>query len=229
MLSNGNILDQAGEPGRKVFSEHESKEILAREGIPVTRSYLAGSAGEAAELALKIGYPVALKIASRKVTHKSDVGGVKLNLQNGEEVQQAFTSLFETAQKYDPAAKISVQPMAPPGLELIVGLQRDRYFGPVVMFGLGGVWTEIYSDARFALVPLTRSDAGRIINNLQGRRLLDGYRNLPPVNKDALVNLLMQVSDLAGRRPEIVALDINPVLAYPDGIIVVDCRLVIAD
>ena len=189
------------------------------------------SADEAAVLAQGIGFPVVLKVASTQVPHKSDVGGVRLSLASSDEVTRAYDEIIASAKEKAPDASVqvvTVQPMAPSGgVEVIVGMTRDPQFGPVLMFGLGGIAVEILQDVAFRIAPLTKRDAREIVQEIKGYKLLTGYRNTQAVDLAALEELILKVSDLADTTPELGEMDLNPVMAYADGVIAVDARIVL--
>jgi len=202
---------------------------IAEEGLPCTDFGLAGSAGSAAEVARDLGFPVALKVSSPDILHKSDVGGVRLNLDSAEAVEKAYDEMLAAVRRARPTARVGevlVSKMAPPGLEVIVGMNRDPQFGPVILFGLGGVMVEIFRDVSLRLLPLTRDDALGMVRGIRGYELLSGYRGQPAVDEQALVDCLLAVAQMAESHPEIAEIDLNPVFAYPDGILVVDARLI---
>lgn len=207
--------------GRGTLSEGESKALLAQFGIPVTRGGLARSAGEAVALAGQIGYPVALKVDSPDIPHKTEAGAVFLNLNSEEEVRQAFDTILRNAGSYKPGARVNgvlVQEMLPEGIEVITGVTRDPVFGPVVMFGLGGIFVEVLKDVAFRVVPLSRGDALEMIKETKGYQVLQGVRGKPPADIDALVDVIMKVSTLATvLKDQVEELDINPLVVYPEG------------
>ncbi len=173
--SNG-IIAQARSEGRSVLSEIEAKQLLGAAGIPVVETRLATSAGEASSIAEELGYPVALKIVSEQITHKSDVGGVALALADAEAVREAFDRVTKAGKSADPKAKIdgvSVQRMAEAGIEVITGMTMDAQFGPVLMFGLGGVLVEVLKDVAFRVVPITARDANQMVREIQGFPILE--------------------------------------------------------
>jgi acyl-CoA synthetase (NDP forming) len=217
----------------RALNEIEAKALLAESGLPVAPAELARTAGEAARTAERIGFPAALKIVSPDIVHKSDVGGVKLGLTSPQEVVAAFEAVMESARVAAPAARldgVAVQPMARAGgAEVIVGVSVDAQFGHVIMCGLGGVLVEVLQDVSFRLIPLQRRDARQMLSELRGRRLLEGMRGRPAVDMEALVELFLQVSGLIERRPDIRELDLNPVLAYPDGVLAVDARVLLEE
>ena len=217
---------------RTLLSEVEAKAALAEAGVPVTATALARTREEAAAQAEAIGYPVALKVVSPNVAHKSDVGGVVLGLERHEEVAEAYDGIIADVGAAQPSAVIegvSVQAMAEPGVEVIVGMTTDAQFGPVLMFGLGGIMVEVLGDVAFRLAPLGEGDARDMIDEIQGRQVLDGVRGQPPVDTGAIADVLERVSRFAAAHPEVAELDLNPVIASPEGAIAVDARIVLAE
>ena len=217
---------------RTLLSEVEAKAALAEAGVSVTVTSLAQTREEAAAQAEAIGYPVALKIVSPNVAHKSDVGGVVLGLESHEEVAEAYDEIIASVSAAQPGATIegvSVQQMAAPGAEVIVGVTTDPQFGPVMMFGLGGIMVEVLGDVSFRLAPLGEGDARDMIDEIQGRQVLDGARGQPPVDITAIEGMLDRVSEFAAAHPDVSELDLNPVIASPDGAIAVDARIVLVE
>jgi len=230
-MSVASIVDKAKADGRKILTEVESKDILEEAGIPTARARLATTADEALAAARETGFPVALKIVSPDITHKSDVGGVKLNLTTPDEVKTAFDEIVAAAKKAQSDARIdgvSVQKMARPGIEVIMGMSQDAQFGPVLMFGLGGIFVEVLKDVSFRLVPITPRDARQMVQEIKGRPLLEGYRGQEPADVDALEKLLLRLSDFIEKHPEIAELDLNPIFAYKDGAVAVDARIILS-
>ncbi len=218
--------------GRTLLSEVESKDLLASAGIAVTAARLATSAAEAVKIADKIGYPVVLKVISADISHKSDVGGVELNLKKASEVKAAFKRIKAAAKEAAPKSKmdgVSVQKMADRGTEVIIGMTTDPQFGQVMMFGLGGIMVELMKDVAFRIVPLEPRDAHEIVRDIKGYALLEGMRGQAGVDVDALERLVLQVSEFAAAHPEVAEIDLNPVFAYPDGAVAVDARVVLAE
>ncbi|MCY4392838.1 MAG: acetate--CoA ligase family protein [Chloroflexi bacterium] len=225
-------IDRARGESRTLLSEVEAKGALAEAGVPVTATSLAQTREEAAAQAEAISYPVALKVVSPNVAHKSDVGGVVLGLESHEEVAEGYDEIIRSVQAAQPSAIIegvSVQEMASPGVEVIVGVTTDPQFGPVMMFGLGGIMVEVLGDVAFRLAPLGEGDARDMIDEIQGRQVLDGVRGQPPVDVGAIEAMLDQVSQFAAEHPEVAELDLNPVIASPEGAIAVDARIVLAE
>lgn len=224
------IIQQARTRNRQLLTEVEAKAVLGATGISVSETRLARSREEALTHAQALGFPVVLKICSPDIIHKSDVGGVALNLRTPEAVTQAYDTVMTSARQSHPTATIdgvSVQPMATTGLEVIVGVTSDPLFGPVVMFGLGGVFVEILKDVTFRLAPLSPRDAQAMIREIKGFALLSGYRGQPAVDLAALEQMLLQVSALVETQPDIKELDLNPVFAYPTGCVAVDARIIL--
>ena len=230
MSQTTKIINQAKKEGRKTLLEPEAKTICAEYGISVNKFSLATTAQEAVKQAEKIGYPIVLKIVSPDIIHKSDAGGVKVNLKTPAEVEAAFNTIIENAKKYKADAKIVgiiVQEMAPQGTEVIVGAVKDPQFGPTVMFGLGGIFVELLKDVNFRVAPLTEQDAKEMITKLKAFPLLNGYRGSKPADIKALVEILVNVSKMVLANPEIKELDLNPVMSYPVGAKCVDARIIL--
>jgi len=224
------ILEKAKQQGRTALNEVESKDVLKTIGIPTTETRLATSKEEAVAFAKAIGFPVVLKIVSQDVLHKSDSGGVKLNITNEEGVSRAYDEILTSVKKAVPSAKIegvSVQNMARSGLEVIIGLSKDPQFGPVLMFGIGGILVEIMKDVAFRIVPLTRRDAREMIREIKGYPLLEGYRGMEPANIPLLEEMLLKVSNFAEENPDVREMDLNPVYAYRDNALAVDARIIL--
>ena len=215
----------------RALNEIETKALLAAAGVAVTATELARTAQEAAAVAERLACPVALKIVSPDIVHKSDVDGVRLGLASPAAAAAAFDEILHAVRARQPEARldgVSVQPMAPPGgVEVIVGVSVDAQFGHVIMCGLGGVLVEVLHDVVFRLIPLQPRDARQMLTELRGLPLLRGVRGRPGVSLHAVEELLLRLSDLVARRPQIRELDLNPVLAYPDGVLAVDARALI--
>ncbi len=206
--------------------------VLEAYGIRTPKDMLATSADEAARFATQIGFPVALKLASPDILHKTEVGGVLLNVQNEAAVREGFDTILTRARSAHPEADIrgvQVQQMIPGGQEIIIGVKRDPIFGPLVMFGLGGVYVEVLADVSFRLAPLSRQDAEEMIAEVRSAKLLQGLRGAPPADRPALVDTLVRVGYLASQCPEIAELDINPlmVLAEGQGVLAADVRIIL--
>lgn len=224
------IISKARREGRKTLLETEAKAICMEYAIPVTMFKLAKSEDEATEFAEQIGFPVVLKIVSPDIIHKSDAGGVIVNLKSAVEVRSAYGKILENAKKYDSTAKIIgvlVQEMAPQSTEVIVGAIKDPQFGQTLMFGLGGIFVELLKDATFKVAPITREDAQEMVTKVKAYPLLKGYRNTPPADIDAIVNVLLNTSKLVMDYPEIKELDLNPIMAYEKGAKTVDARIIL--
>lgn len=220
---------QPASSAKKLLTEVEAKEMLKQAGIPVIDTRLAKTQKEAVALSQEIGYPVAMKIVSPDIIHKSDVGGVKLGLANASQVTSAYREMLSSIKQKMPQAKIegvAIQKMAKPGVEIIIGMSKDAQFGPVIMFGLGGIMVEVLKDVSFRIVPLTPRDAKEMIKEIKGYSLLEGYRGQDPVDIAALEKLILQVSDFIEKNPQIEELDLNPLIANKEGIIAVDARII---
>jgi acetyltransferase len=215
-----------------VLSEIDSKSLLEAYGIPVTATRVARSVQEALDTSTQVGFPVVLKIHSPDITHKTDVGGVELNLSTSAEVAAAYERIVRSARQHRPDAKIegvTVQPMisVSSGCELIVGAKRDPIFGAVLMVGMGGTAAELLRDRALELPPLNERLARRMLHSLRCWPLLEGYRKRPGANVDRLVEVLIRISYLVADHSEITELDVNPLLAASSDVIALDARVVV--
>ena len=213
-----------------MLNEVEAKKLLEQAGIPVNDTRLARTKSEASSLSRKIGFPVVLKIVSPDVVHKSDVGGVKVGLVNTAQVQKAYTEIVGSVKEKVPDATIegvSVQKMGRPGVEIIIGVTEDAQFGPVIMFGLGGIWVEAIKDVVFRVIPVTTWDAEEMVREIKGFAVLQGYRGQEAVDLSFLVKLITRISEFIEKNPRVKELDINPLIAYADGAVAVDARIVV--
>ncbi len=224
------IIDSVLKNGRTVLTEVESKQLVAEAGIPVVETKLAKTKAEAISISKKLGFPVVLKIVSPDIIHKSDIGGVKLGLANATQAGKAYTEIMAAAKKANKKADIqgiSVQKMARPGVEVIMGMSKDAQFGPVLMFGLGGVFVEVLKDVAFRIVPLNKRDASQMIREIKGYPLLEGYRGQEPANINVLEDILLKLSDFVDKNPKIKEMDLNPIFAYKDRALAVDARVIL--
>jgi acetyltransferase len=218
--------------GRCLLLEHEGKALLKRYGVSIAESLLARSEEEAVEVAGRLGFPVVLKIVSPDVVHKSDVGGVLVGLEDEAEVREGYRLILEHVKAAVSRARVEgllVQKMAPQGVEVIAGGVRDREFGPVVMFGLGGVFVEVLKDVVFRLAPITRFEAFEMIREIRGYPILRGVRGQLSVDEEALAEILVRVSRLMMDHVEVSEIDLNPIFAYKEGAIVADVRVMLKD
>lgn len=225
------IIEQVAASGQKAVNEIEAKQILHEAGINVTRTLLAKTKQEAALVSARMGFPVALKVISPDILHKTDAGGVELDLANERQVELAYERIMQTARARYPLADIvgvSVQKMAAKGVEVIIGMSRDPQFGPMLMFGLGGVFVEVLKDVSFKIIPLTKRDARDMLSEIKGYRMLKGFRGFEPVNEEALIEVLSMMSDLVEANPEIEEIDINPLFAGKDTAVAVDARIILS-
>lgn len=224
------IFKKVKDGGRKILTEYESKEVLRAYGIHTTVEELATSAEEAATIASKIGFPVVLKIHSPDVTHKTDAGGVKLDLKDAEAVKKAFNEIIDNVKRHKPEAVIEgtiVQNMAARGREIIVGVTKDPQFGPMIMFGLGGIFVEVLRDVSFRLPPIDKKEAINMMAEIKGYPILKGVRGIQPADIDSAADVIEKTSKMVMDLPEITELDMNPIFVYEKGLIVVDARILI--
>ncbi len=224
------FLVNARKEGRRFLLEPECYSILEKYNIPVDNFRVARTAEEAAECANEIGYAVVLKILSQDVIHKSDLGGVALDLKTQEDVYKAFHKITMNVKKQSPNSKIQgvlVQEMVSPSIEVIVGAINDPQFGPTIMFGLGGVFVEVIKDVAFRLVPVRRDEALEMIREIKAYPILQGYRGTPAVDIESIAQILVNISRLVNNYPEIQELDLNPVVVNEKRAKVIDARLII--
>ena len=229
-MTKAEILAKAGKEKRSLLTEIESKELLKAARIPVVETRLAASKKEAMEIAAKLGFPVVMKIVSPDVVHKSDAGGVRLSIMNAAQAGRAYSEILANIKKQYPRARITgvtVQKMARQGIEVIIGMTKDAQFGPVIMFGLGGILVEVLKDVSFRIVPMTKRDASEMIGEIKGYPILKGYRGQDPADIPFLEDLIVKVSEFVDKNPEIKELDLNPVFAYKDGALAVDARIIL--
>ena len=211
---------------------HQAFAKISEQGIPCTDFALANSQVASVKIAQEQGFPVALKISSPDILHKSDVGGVHLNLSSAKAVEDAYDDLLAAVNNNCPESQIDgvlVSKMAPPGMEVIVGMNRDPQFGPIILFGLGGIMVEIFQDVSIRLLPLTKDEALSMIREIKGYGLITGHRGQPAMDEKAMADCLMAVARIAEKYPEIIEIDLNPIFAYPDGIQVADARIIVKE
>ncbi|MFJ5681634.1 acetate--CoA ligase family protein [Streptomyces sp. NPDC093099] len=226
------VLDAALAEGRTALTAPEGKTVTDAYAIPTPAEGLAECADEAVALADRIGFPVALKIVSPQITHKTEAGGVRTGLRSTAEVRGAFTGIVSNARAYDPQARIlgvQVQQMVPSGTEVLVGTVTDPTFGPIVAFGLGGILVEVLKDVTFRLAPASRDEALSMLDGIRAAEILRGVRGGAAVDRDALADLVVKVSRLAADFPEIAEVDLNPVFASASGVMAADVRILLAD
>ena len=230
MKATSQTLRKVIEEGRKNLLEPEAKAICVEYEIPVTKFKVAKNEAEAVKFAEEIGYPVVLKIVSPDIIHKSDVGGVMVDLKTAKDVKNAYRQIVQNVKKHKARAKIVgmlVQEMAPSSTEVIIGAIKDPQFGPAVMFGLGGIFVEVLKDVTFRVAPITVDEAREMIGEVKAYPLLRGYRNLPPADIEAIVQILLNTSRLVMEHQEINELDLNPVMVYEKGAKTVDARIIL--
>jgi len=222
------IEKAAGE--RRNLLEHECLALLMEYGIAAPRHALVKSAGEALQAAGEIDYPVALKIVSPDILHKSDAGCVKVNLKTGDELRRGFDEILENVGRNAPAAKIEgllVMQNIKQGIECIIGMTRDAQLGTALMFGLGGIFVEVMEDVSLCLLPVSKDEAADMVRSIKGYKLLAGYRGGEPCDMDAIADAILKIGALAENNPEIAEIDVNPLFAYPRGVMPVDARILL--
>ena len=227
------LFQKARKAGQLELGEQEAREVITAYGFRVPKSRLATTAEEAVAIAKETGLPVVMKVASPQILHKSDVGGVRIGLESEREVDDAYLAMMERVRRRMPEAELRgalIQEMVRGGREVILGMIRDPQFGPMLMFGLGGIYVEALKDVAFRIAPITRTEAKTMIGEIRARALLRGVRGEPPADIEAIEEGLLRVSQLATDFPEIMEIDVNPlsVFARGQGAIAIDARLVLA-
>ncbi len=225
------ISQKLGDNDRYYLPEKEASEILKLYGFPMLKNRLIQDESEISDAIKEIGLPAVMKIVSRDIVHKSDAGGVRLNLESPQDVRTAYREILANAKKYKPDARIEgvlMVQMAKSGLEVIIGASKDPAFGPLCMFGLGGIFVETMKDVTFRLAPMWVSSADNMIRDIRGYKLLEGVRGNPPSDIEAIRECILRLSQMVSTHPEISELDINPLIVYPKGCIVADCRMMLA-
>jgi 3-hydroxypropionyl-CoA synthetase (ADP-forming) len=231
MNSTQKIFEETIKTSHKVITEEASKSILKSYGVKVPPYALVKSADEAVAAAKKIGYPLVMKIVSPQILHKTDVGGVKVGLNNDADVKKTFNDMYERLSKKKgvEVKGVLLEKMVPKGIEMIVGLQVDPQFGPVIMVGLGGVMTEVFKDVAFRMLPITTSDAKSMINELKSSKLFKGFRGSDPVDMNMLAKALVQIGKMGVDNAQYInSIDFNPIVVYPKSYFVVDAKIILA-
>jgi len=225
------IIATARKENRTFLLEPESKQLMKEIGIITTDFQVAKNSKEAIKVASEIGFPVVMKILSPQIIHKTDAGGVKLNINSEKETAVAFKEILVSAKKYDSKAEIRgvlIEKMVKPSTEIIVGVTRDPTFGPAIMFGLGGIFVELLKDVSFRIAPIKVEDAREMIHEIKALPMLQGFRGGPNVKLELIVDVLMKISKLSiDYMDDILEIDLNPIFAYEDKILTVDARIIL--
>ncbi|MHC2994646.1 MAG: acetate--CoA ligase family protein [Candidatus Atribacteria bacterium] len=215
---------------KRALLETEAKELLKEYKIPVPDFRLIKNEDEVSEITGEIGFPLVMKIVSPDIIHKSDTGGVKVGIKDEKEAKLVYQEIIFKAKKYNKNAKISgviVYPMVPQGTEIIIGMIKDPHFGPVIMFGLGGIFVEVLKDVSFRIIPLEERDAEEMVSEIKGYKILKVLRGEPPKDVIMIREVLMNISQLAMKNPEINEIDLNPIFVFEKGLQVVDARIIL--
>jgi acyl-CoA synthetase (NDP forming) len=226
------IIDSVKKTGRSFLLEQEAYDVLRQYGFPVIKSSLATSSKQAAEIAEQIGFPVVLKIVSPDILHKFDFGGVKLNIQNKSDARRAYKEILENVRKKKRNSRIEgmiIEEMAPSGKEIILGMNRDPQFGPILMFGLGGIYVEALEDVTFRLAPIRELTANIMIYKTKTHKLLEGFRGEPAYDMEAIEECLKRLSQFVTDFADIKELDLNPLIVFEKGkgCVIVDARIIL--
>jgi len=215
---------------KRNLTEAEAYELLSKYGIPVPKYSVASSEEEALKVAKGLGFPLVMKIVSPNIMHKTDIGGIKMDITNLAQVKTAYKSIIYHVMENKPKARINgmlLYKQAPKGAEVIVGMIRDPQFGPTVMFGLGGIFIEILKDVAFRVCPVERTDIEEMLTEIEGIKMLQGYRGQPSCNVNAIINIIMEISRLALDYPVIKEIDLNPIIVYEKSALVVDAKILL--
>ena len=232
MQKTKKIFDETMKTDHKVITEDVSKSILKAYGVKVPPYALAKTANDAVKASKRIGFPLVMKIVSPQILHKTDAGGVKVGVANAKEVKKTFDTIIKNVKKYNKKAEIKgvlLEKMVPKGVEMIVGLQVDPQFGPVIMAGLGGVMTEVFKDVAWRMLPITISDAKSMIEELKSSKLFKGFRGSAPIDMNMLAKALVQIGKIGTDNASYVnSIDFNPIVVYPKSYFVVDAKIILA-
>jgi succinyl-CoA synthetase beta subunit len=221
------ILKKATDEARTALSEYEGKLLAASLGIPCPPGHLVRDSEQAVERAEELGYPVVAKLCSPRILHKTEIGAVLLSLKTDEQVTEAVDHLLTLLETKDDEGSVLIEKMVSPGIESIVGLVTDPHLGPVVMAGLGGIYTELFQDVSFRLAPIEKAEAKRLVESLNGSQILHGYRGQAEVDLSALLKVIVTVSKIPLRLPQISQLDLNPLILHQHGLVAVDVKVVL--
>ncbi|HXG07042.1 MAG TPA: acetate--CoA ligase family protein, partial [Nitrososphaera sp.] len=215
----------------KVITEELAKHVLTEYGVKVPKYALVKSADEAGTQAQQVGFPLVAKIVSPQILHKTDVKGVKVGLHDEAAVKEAFNDMYgRLSAQYNVKGVLLEKMAAPGGIELIIGLQNDPQFGPVIMAGIGGIYTEVFKDVSFRVLPITKEDAINMIEDLRGNKILKGFRGIPPVNMDMLAEALVNIGKFGTEMaPFYESVDFNPVIFYENDYVVVDAKILLRE
>ena len=223
------IIQRAKNEKRSLL-ETEAKELLKEYGIPIPDFKLIKSEEEITGLAKEINFPIVMKIVSPDIIHKTDAGGVKVEIKDEKKAESAYQEIISKAKKYNKKARISgviAYTMVPQATEIIIGMMKDPHFGPVIMFGLGGIFVEVLKDVSFRILPIEEKDAHEMITEIKGYKILEGTRGEPPKDIKAIKDLLMKISQISMENPEIKEIDLNPVFIFEKGLQVIDARIIL--
>jgi acetyl-CoA synthetase (ADP-forming) len=224
------IIQTALSDERINLLETEAKEVCSDYGMPVPAFEVVRTGGEASDAAQRIGFPVVLKIVSPDILHKTEAGGVLLDIKTALETEKGFETILKNAKQHSPEARIQgvmVQKMAPQGIEIIVGGLIDPHFGQTIMFGLGGVFVEVLRDVTFRVAPIVKQDAQEMIHEIKAYPILKGFRGKPPADENTIADILLRVSDLMMENQQVGQMDLNPVMVYEKGANIVDARMIL--
>ena len=223
------VFKSSKKKNQEFLGYEESRKVLADIGIPFNKTMLVTSINELEQACKEIGFPVVLKIVSPDISHKTEIGGVKIGIQTLKEAKAAYNGMIQAAKKHFPDAKIDgvmVEEQIS-GSELFVGVTKDPQFGHLIAFGMGGIFVEVYKDVSFRLIPIEVSDAKQMIHEIRGRKIFEGYRGRPKVDETELIDVLLKVSKFITEYPMVREMDINPLMVTHSGIKAIDARVIV--
>ena len=223
------ILENSKLSNKSILTYEESRRIMELAGIPLNKMEIAKNINESVAKAKSIGYPVVLKVVSEDVLHKSDSGGVKIGIKSEEDLKNAYNDMISKVKEHYPNARIdgfSIEEMVE-GVELLIGTNTDSQFGKMIALGIGGIFVEVYKDVSFRLIPVEKEDVEDMISDIQGKKIFDGYRGKPSVNKEELISIVLQISKLVEQYPMIKEMDLNPIVATEKGLRAIDARIIL--
>ncbi|MFQ6136316.1 MAG: acetate--CoA ligase family protein [Candidatus Hydrothermarchaeales archaeon] len=229
-MTGEEIIAKARDAKRNVLTVDESKDLLNAYGVQINKSFLARDVDEAIKNGRETGFPVVMKIVSPEIIHKTDVGGVQVNIKDEEELEDTYKRMIESARSHFPNANIEgilIEEMVQ-GTEMIVGISKDPTFGHLIMFGMGGVFVEVFKDVSFRVVPIEKEDALEMIEETKGKAIIEGARGNPIIDKEKIADVMLKVSNLIMDHPEVEEMDINPLMGNSSEVVAVDARFLIA-
>ena len=223
------ILKKIKSEGRDILTYEEARKVMELAEIPLNKIVIAKDLDDCIKKANEIGYPVVIKVVSKDIIHKSDAGGVKVGIKSDEELKKAYEEMLKSVKSHYPDAEIegiSVEEQVE-GAEILIGSMTDPQFDKMIALGIGGIFTELYKDVTFRLIPITEDDVKEMIGEIKGKKIFDGFRGLPPIDKRELTDIMLKVSKLVEKHPQIKEMDLNPIVGTEKGLKAIDARVIL--